>query len=130
MIRALGLFSLSLLAACVAYGRSAPPRQFAVAAQPQDPYAESAPVNTQSCPPGETCSFDCPRGGCAFQCAEGSTCNIECDGGHCSLSCGPDATCNIECDGGQCGTGCGEGSTCPKLCPRGSLVGCGAKPGT
>ena len=78
--------------------------------------------NSQLCPPGQTCAFECPEGGCAFSCAEGSTCNVECDGGRCKLACGINATCNIECDGGQCGTGCGAGATCNMECDGGQCA--------
>src|SRR5262249_31158550 len=130
MIRALGLFSLMILAACVSSrhaARSSP--QVACAIQPgepspADPYAEG-PVGAgenRSCAPGQTCSFECPGGGCSFLCNEASTCNVECDGGGCRLGCGYNATCNLQCDGGRCGTGCAAGATCNVECDGGSCA--------
>lgn len=139
MIRALGLLSLTLIAACVAHTYAAPagPPQAVCQAEgvPQDPYADGvdpggrggdgrdAPIAfDHTCGPSATCSFDCSQGGCAYYCAPGSTCNIECDGGGCRTACAPGATCNIECDGGGCGTGCGDGATCNLECDGGSCA--------
>lgn len=134
MIRALGLLTLTLIAACIAHSRAAPPPRQQVCVEaaegPIDPYGPSAEGDPQFaaagrgqlCPPGRTCSFECDQGGCAFTCAEGSTCNVECDGGNCQISCGVDATCNVECDGGRCGTGCGDGASCNLECDGGSCA--------
>lgn len=139
MIRALGLLSLTLIAACVAHTHAAPggPPQAVCQAEamPQDPYADGAapggrdgdgreaPIAfDRTCGSGETCSFECDEGGCSYYCAQGSTCNIECDGGSCRTACAPGATCNIECDGGRCGTGCGDGATCNMECDGGSCA--------
>jgi len=105
MTRVFALLYLTMSAACVSGTHAAPATlraETCVAAAPQDPYADGAPASglaEQWCGPGESCSFECPAGGCSFACAEGSTCNIECDGGDCRLSCGAGATCNLECDG-------------------------------
>jgi hypothetical protein len=112
-------------AACVGHSHAAAPAAppgVWVAGQPEDPYGDARGRETELCPAGETCAFECPQGGCAFSCAEGSTCNVECDGGHCKLACGINATCNIECDGGQCGTGCGAGATCNMECDGGQCA--------
>ena len=95
MIRAFALFSLTMLAACAHSHAAAPapPPVDWVAGQPEDPYGDARGRETQLCPSGETCAFECPQGGCAFSCAEGSTCNVECDGGHCKLACGINAQC-------------------------------------
>jgi hypothetical protein len=134
MIRALGLLSLTLLAACVASTHAAPaagPPQTVCRPEqaPQDPYADrdgdgrdAQVAFGQSCGRDATCSFACAEGGCSYYCAEGSTCNVECDGGNCRLACAPGATCNFECDGGRCGTGCGAGATCNIECDGGSCA--------
>src|SRR6185503_19655155 len=40
--------------------------------------------NPCDCPPGETCTIDCPGGGCDPTCAEGATCTIDCTAGDCN----------------------------------------------
>ena len=134
MIRALGLLTLTLIAACVAHTHAAPGGPPPAACQadpsPQDPYADSeggpgpgAPIAfDHSCGADRTCAFECSEGGCSYYCAPGSTCSVECDGGGCRLACAPGATCNIECDGGRCGTGCGAGATCNIECDGGSCA--------
>ncbi|HEX3760654.1 MAG TPA: hypothetical protein VHW23_18190 [Kofleriaceae bacterium] len=134
MIRALGLLTLTLIAACVAHSHAAPagppPGVCQSEPSPQDPYAEDAggggpggPIAfDHTCGDNRTCAFECSEGGCSYYCAPGSTCSIECDGGGCKLACAPGATCNIECDGGRCGTGCGAGATCNIECDGGSCA--------
>src|SRR5258705_10191465 len=112
MIRAFALLSFAMFAAC-AHSHVSPPGQTQgtwVQGAPEDPYADGA-SSRQRCGPGETCSFECPTGGCSFSCGEGSTCNVACEGGGCRLACGFNATCNLACDGGQCGTRCATGAT-------------------
>jgi hypothetical protein len=132
MIRALALLCLTMAACYHASPHAAPamtPQVCEVAAEPmapQDPYTSidmaAFAAHATWCAPGQTCSFDCDHGGCAFACAAGSTCNVQCDGGDCQLSCAEGSTCNFQCDGGRCGTGCGAGATCNLECDGGSCA--------
>lgn len=126
MLRALGLFALTVLSACVTTTQAAPPPGHAIAPAlggPGDPYGgPELAMADRSCAPGATCSFECDQGGCSYMCTERSTCNVACDGGNCRLSCGAGATCNFECDGGNCGTGCGTGATCNMECDGGTCA--------
>lgn len=72
------------------------------------------------CAAGDTCSFDCEQGNCAFICEAGATCNLECDGGNCMTQCEQGATCNHDCDGGGCRSLCDGGATCNLECDGGS----------
>jgi hypothetical protein len=127
MIRAFALLSFTMLVACASShaAKSSGPEGTWVAGHPEDPYVTTVSIGgrgTQFCGPGDSCSFECPEGGCAFTCAEGSSCNVECDGGRCKTSCGINASCNVECDGGQCGTGCGAGASCNIECDGGGCA--------
>jgi hypothetical protein len=87
-------------------------------------------TNAQVCPAGQSCSWQCDEGNCAFECGEGASCDIQCDGGGCSIavggrcetSCAPGASCDFHCDGGACSVACGEGSTCNFDCDKGDCV--------
>lgn len=142
LTRALAALGLTLFAACSHTSRP-PPQSVHLQAggacpvgDPEDPYADDenaagdqrfadfagAFANAKWCRPGQSCSFDCDDGGCAFACAEGSRCDVQCDGGNCQLSCGDGASCNLQCDGGRCGTACGEGTQCNLECDGGSCA--------
>ena len=98
------LLLLCFVAACARSHAAAPPAYVGVEA-----FGELGvgviPEHAQICPEGDTCSWECPEGNCAYVCAGGATCNVECSGGGCAHACLSGATCNFECSGGGCSDG-------------------------
>jgi hypothetical protein len=94
------------------------------------PPIESTPApgdNLRICPSGESCSWDCDGGGCAFECSSGASCNIQCDGGNCKIDVATGASTNAQCDGGHCETACASGASCDFQCDGGGCsVACSA----
>lgn len=69
-----------------------------------------------TCPPGETCAFDCAAGGCNVSCGADSVCTVTCPAGGCDVHCDMGAQCDLECPGGGCGMLCDPGSSCSTVC--------------
>jgi hypothetical protein len=155
-MRALGcLLSVAISAACTYTTVNNPPLAGPGLLVPAGPPGEGAAAvvvtneatpaasatNAQVCPAGQSCTWQCDEGNCAFECGEGASCDIQCDGGGCSItvatgascnaqcdggrcetSCAPGASCDFQCDGGACSVACGEGSTCNFDCDKGDCV--------
>jgi hypothetical protein len=69
------------------------------------PYIERAcsDMDVCTCASNESCSFDCPAGGCAITCAPGSICAVTCASPFtCSVDCRTGAQCTLACNLGVC----------------------------